>query len=97
MTPGVWDRHAEMTISIHMPHTWHDVQDNQVQIPTGEFQSTCHIRGMTYSAKASDYALSISIHMPHTWHDDMLAALWIAVDISIHMPHTWHDSAVFKL
>ncbi len=33
------------------------------------FQSTCHIRGMTFLLLGRCRASLISIHMPHTWHD----------------------------
>ena len=34
-------------ISIHMPHTWHDVAEILYPTARSAFQSTCHIRGMT--------------------------------------------------
>ena len=34
-------------ISIHMPHTWHDVSPTVSPAQAKKFQSTCHIRGMT--------------------------------------------------
>ena len=34
-----------------------------------EFQSTCHIRGMTGILMGRLTRDPISIHMPHTWHD----------------------------
>ena len=34
-------------ISIHMPHTWHDVAVLRCAQDFIQFQSTCHIRGMT--------------------------------------------------
>ena len=33
------------------------------------FQSTCHMRGMTYYSLTHSLASYISIHMPHAWHD----------------------------
>ena len=56
-------------ISIHMPHTWHDVFAAQRLIVRMIFQSTCHIRGMTAQEVLDRVQMEISIHMPHTWHD----------------------------
>ena len=36
-------------ISIHMPHTWHDNFFAPILRSRRLFQSTCHIRGMTYN------------------------------------------------
>ena len=55
-------------ISIHMPHTWHDALPMRYNRRI-EFQSTCHIRGMTRPARVKQHSNNISIHMPHTWHD----------------------------
>ena len=55
-------------ISIHMPHTWHDVVVFLLT-RTVVFQSTCHIRGMTQPDVDFGILHFISIHMPHTWHD----------------------------
>ena len=61
--------HIRHRISIHMPHTWHDVPATLVDILEISFQSTCHIRGMTVAGGRYARKLTISIHMPHTWHD----------------------------
>ena len=39
---------AGLVISIHMPHTWHDITSVAVTAGPKKFQSTCHIRGMTF-------------------------------------------------
>ena len=57
-----------LKISIHMPHTWHDVFARYISA-AALFQSTCHIRGMTIEKYDLALACIISIHMPHTWHD----------------------------
>ena len=38
---------ADEIISIHMPHTWHDWSRKAQNKEPVQFQSTCHIRGMT--------------------------------------------------
>ena len=76
MTDGKRYDVTAKTISIHMPHTWHDVRrklencfahnisihmphtchDNTVGLSYGIyalFQSTCHIRGMTFMGHKS--------------------------------------------
>ena len=78
-------------ISIHMPHTWHDGRTRTATSDAAGFQSTCHIRGMTYGIDVIEDYRNISIHMPHTWHDCPSCACCCGRSISIHMPHTWHD------
>ena len=43
------------TISIHMPHTWHDRTRKAGNEENVVFQSTCHIRGMTQRKDATIY------------------------------------------
>ena len=79
-------------ISIHMPHTWHDTVEKLTNKTTDPFQSTCHIRGMTFDHIDWERDGRISIHMPHTWHDGRFVTRdGKGFNISIHMPHTWHD------
>ena len=55
-------------ISIHMPHTWHDVMQDNYTLQT---EISIHMPH-TWHDHQPDEAhrrVLISIHMPHTWHD----------------------------
>ena len=79
-------------ISIHMPHTWHDLRRTTVDGSPCVFQSTCHIRGMTH---LSNCHRNKKILFQSTCHirgmTDCIESVKLVVKISIHMPHTWHD------
>ena len=92
MTVRLYNAVTVYTISIHMPHTWHDVRRSLSPCISRKFQSTCHIRGMTTDQGFMRVLFVISIHMPHTWHDGCELARRPYAFISIHMPHTWHDN-----
>ena len=78
-------------ISIHMPHTWHDLSIPPNTSSMILFQSTCHIRGMTRTA----FSCASSKQFQSTCHIRGMTATYCVTcaskKISIHMPHTWHD------
>ena len=55
-------------ISIHMPHTWHDVLVADDCVLLGISIHMPHTWHDTLQQSLED-AVRISIHMPHTWHD----------------------------
>ena len=79
-------------ISIHMPHTWHDTKIRVVTPHWVQFQSTCHIRGMTlitWNVSPPLMSFQSTCHIR-----GMTNVNRVCIDrnaISIHMPHTWHD------
>ena len=54
MTSVTIGKALDYIISIHMPHTWHDVSPTVSPAQAKKFQSTCHIRGMTQRIAAQD-------------------------------------------
>ena len=59
---------VEYCISIHMPHTWHDVSTPLAYVTlciSIHMPHTWHDKLLFLL----DCPTDISIHMPHTWHD----------------------------
>ena len=56
-------------ISIHMPHTWHDLRGLENTVYCAVI--SIHMPHTWHDAEqlAAPHAAVISIHMPHTWHD----------------------------
>ena len=84
-------------ISIHAPHTGHDVVNAHVPDSGTRFQSTRPIRGTTWNCPpGSGRKKNFNPRAPYGARLEMQDRCARYAEISIHAPHTGHDKLVDK-
>ena len=87
-------RYSHLRISIHMPHTWHDITPGTPQQPVIISIHMPH----TWHDTLSSFTTSMVSLFQSTCHIRGMTVWTLRIfadkHISIHMPHTWHDAPI---